>query len=156
MVLIKLAFVDKLFGYHSMRRTLKEAEVNIAIRWYLGYGIEEKLPHFSDFSKTYTRKFSQLIDIKNKKGKVVRQDTIFAVIFDQVLQIAMDKNYIYPQHIYMDSTHIKAHANKKKVSRHKVQEERREYQDQLDNEIDEVCATNGYRRPKEIELKKKK
>ncbi len=29
-VLIKLAIVDKLFGYHSMRRTLKEAEVYVA------------------------------------------------------------------------------------------------------------------------------
>ena len=146
-VLIKLAFIDKLFGYHSMRRTLQEAQVNVAIRWYLGYGIEEKLPHFSDFSKTYTRKFSQRIDIKNKQGKIVRQDTIFAVIFDQVLQIAMDKNYLQPQHVYMDSTHIKAHANKKKVSRHVVQEERKEYQDQLDEEIDRACAIHGYNQP---------
>lgn len=68
-VLIKLAIVDKLFGYHSMRRTLKEAEVNLAIRWYFLYGIEEKLPHFSGFSKTYSCKFSQLIDITNKKEK---------------------------------------------------------------------------------------
>ena len=154
-VLIKLAFIDKLFGYHSMRRTLQEAQVNVAIRWYLGYGIEEKLPHFSDFSKTYTRKFSQRIDIKNKQGKIVRQDTIFAVIFDQVLQIAMDKNYLQPQHVYMDSTHIKAHANKKKVSRHVVQEERKEYQDQLDEEIDRACAIHGYNQPKPMVLKEK-
>ncbi len=142
-VLIKLAIVDKLFGYHSMRRTLREAEVNLAIRWYLGYGIEEKLPHFSDFSKTYSRKFSKLVDIKNKKGEVVRQDTIFAVIFDEVLKIAMNKNFLYPEHIYMDSTHIKAHANKKKVSKHIVQEERKNYQDELDSEINALCLKEG-------------
>lgn len=154
-VLIKLAIVDKLFGYHSMRRTLKEAEVNLAIRWYLRYGIEEKLPHFSDFSKTYSRKFSQLIDITNKKREVIRQDTISAVIFDEVLKIAMNKNFLYPEHIYMDSTHIKAHANKKKVSKHIVQEERKNYQDELDAEIDSICSRNGYNTPKPLETKEK-
>lgn len=45
-----------------MRRTCAEAQVNLAIKWFLGYGLEEKTPHFSDFSKTYTRKFSKEIE----------------------------------------------------------------------------------------------
>ncbi len=29
---------------------MKEVEVSLAYRWFLGLGINEKVPHFSDFS----------------------------------------------------------------------------------------------------------
>ena len=98
-VLIKLAFIDKLYGFHSMRRTCAEAQVNLAIKWFLGYGLEEKTPHFSDFSKTYTRKFSKEIEIKDDKGNIIEKKSIFAVLFDEVIEQAMKRSYIYPGHI---------------------------------------------------------
>jgi transposase len=56
-VLIKINIIQYTFGIRSMRQTLKEIEVNNAYRWYLGYGLTQKLPHFSTFSKNYTRRF---------------------------------------------------------------------------------------------------
>ena len=41
-----------------MRRTIEETKVNLAYRWFVGLSVEESVPHFSDFSKNYTRKFS--------------------------------------------------------------------------------------------------
>ena len=154
-VLIKLAFIDKLYGFHSMRRTCAEAQVNLAIKWFLGYGLEEKTPHFSDFSKTYTRKFSKEIEIKDDKGNIIEKKSIFAVLFDEVIEQAMKRSYIYPGHIYMDSTHIKANANKKKVTKQMVEETRKNYQEELNREIDEECERLGFRKPKEIQLGEK-
>ncbi len=54
-VLIKIIMIQYIFGIRSMRQTLKEIEVNNAYRWYLGYGMYEELPHFSTFSKNYSR-----------------------------------------------------------------------------------------------------
>lgn len=62
-VLFKLLFINHLYGYNSMRRTIEETKVNLAYRWFIGYGVEDPLPHFSDFSKNYTRKFSQTIEV---------------------------------------------------------------------------------------------
>lgn len=57
-VLFKLLFINHLYGYNSMRRTIEETKVNLAYRWFIGYGVEDPLPHFSDFSKNYTRKLA--------------------------------------------------------------------------------------------------
>lgn len=56
-VLIKLNIIQYVFGIRSMRQTIKEIEVNSAYRWYIGYGLTEKIPHFSTFSKNYERRF---------------------------------------------------------------------------------------------------
>jgi len=48
-VLIKIVMIHYIFGIKSMRQTIKEIEVNIAYRWYLGYGLNESIPYFSTF-----------------------------------------------------------------------------------------------------------
>jgi len=43
-ILFKMLFIGYLYGIRSERRLLEEVQVNIAYRWFLGYGIEDKLP----------------------------------------------------------------------------------------------------------------
>ena len=50
-LLIKLPMIQYLFGIISMRQTIKEIEVNIAYRWFLGLSLENPVPHFSTFGK---------------------------------------------------------------------------------------------------------
>ena len=56
-MLIKIPFIQYLYGIRSMRQTMKEIEVNVAYRWFLGLDITESVPHFSTFGKNYTRRF---------------------------------------------------------------------------------------------------
>lgn len=56
-VLIKIVMIQYLFGIPSMRQTIREIEVNIAYRWFIGYSFTEKIPHFSTFNKNYERRF---------------------------------------------------------------------------------------------------
>ena len=36
---------------------MKEIEVNVAYRWFLGLDMLDPIPHFSTFGKNYTRRF---------------------------------------------------------------------------------------------------
>ena len=56
-VLIKIVLIQYLFGIPSMRQTIREIEVNVAYRWFLGYSLTEKIHHFSTFNKNYERRF---------------------------------------------------------------------------------------------------
>ena len=56
-VLVKITFIQYIFGIPSMRKTIEEINVNFAYRWFLGYGIQETIPHFSTFGKNYSRRF---------------------------------------------------------------------------------------------------
>ena len=51
-MLIKIPFIQYLYGIRSMRQTIKEIEVNVAYRWFLGYLMNEPIPHFSTISYT--------------------------------------------------------------------------------------------------------
>ncbi|WP_148552221.1 transposase, partial [Enterocloster bolteae] len=46
-MLIKIPFIQYLYGIKSMRQTVKEIEVNVAYRWFLGLDMLDKVPHFS-------------------------------------------------------------------------------------------------------------
>ena len=48
-VLFKIVMIQYTFGIRSMRQTIKEFEVNLAYRWFLGYDMLEKIPHFTTF-----------------------------------------------------------------------------------------------------------
>ena len=56
-ILIKIPFIQYLYGIKSMRQTIKDIEVNMAYRWFLGLELYEEVPHFSTFGKNYTRRF---------------------------------------------------------------------------------------------------
>ena len=44
-----------LIGIVHDRKLMREAEVNIAIRWFIGYGLHEKLPHHSSLTRIRQR-----------------------------------------------------------------------------------------------------
>lgn len=50
-MLIKIPFIQYLYGIKSMRQTIKEIEVNVAYRWFLGLDMLDPVPHFSTFGK---------------------------------------------------------------------------------------------------------
>ena len=57
-VLIKIPFIQYLYGIKSMRQTIKDIEVNVAYRWFLGLEMYYPFPHFSVFVNKYTRRFN--------------------------------------------------------------------------------------------------
>ena len=120
-VLIKMTFLQYTFGIRSMRQTIKEIETNMAYRWFLGFGFHSEVPHFSTFGKNYIRRFA---------------DTdLFEQIFYRVLKEIMDKGLLSPEHVFVDSTHVKASANKRKFNKKTVRKETRAYEEKLQLEL---------------------
>ncbi|MED4179063.1 IS1182-like element ISBcl1 family transposase, partial [Shouchella clausii] len=128
-VLIKMVFIQYIFGIRSMRQTIKEIETNVAYRWFLGFGFEDKIPHFSTFGKNYVRRF--------------RDSDVFEQLFYRILKQAMDKGFVSPEVAFIDSTSIKANANKRKHRKKVVRTETRAYQNQLEEEINGERVKNG-------------
>lgn len=128
-VLIKIILIQYLFGIPSMRQTIREIEVNIAYRWFLGYSLTEKIPHFSTFNKNYERRF--------------KETDLFESIFKEILAIATKQGFVDSSNIYIDSTHIKASANKKKYTKVEVDVQAKHYQEKLEQEINEDRKIHG-------------
>ena len=128
-VLFKIVLVQYIFGIRSMRQTIKEIEVNMAYRWYLGYGMTERIPHFSTFGKNYVRRFAET--------------DIFEKIFERILLEAVKCKFVDASAVFIDATHIKANANKKKSINEVVQVEAKHYQKELLAEIETDRVKHG-------------
>lgn len=128
-VLFKILFIQYMFGIKSMRQTIREIEVNIAYRWFIGYDFYEKIPNYSTFSKNYERRF-------------VNTD-IFEKIFLNILNQINNQGLINKESIFIDSTHTKAYANKRKIEEVYVEESYNKYVDALHQEINEIRKEEG-------------
>ena len=56
--LFKIVLIQHLYGIRSMRQTIKEIEVNMAYRWFIGYPLNEQIPHFSTVSYNFKHRFN--------------------------------------------------------------------------------------------------
>lgn len=45
-VLFKMVLIQHLYGIPSLRRNADEVFLNVAYRWFLGYGLTDETPHF--------------------------------------------------------------------------------------------------------------
>lgn len=92
-----------------MRQTVKEIEVNVAYRWFLGLDMTDKVPHFSTFGKNYTRRF--------------KDTDLFEQIFTHILTEYYKFKLVDPTEIFVDATHVKARANSRKMQKRIAKEE---------------------------------
>lgn len=128
-VLFKMLFIGYLFGIRSERQLVKEVEVNIAYRWFLGFGLQDKVPSHSTFSKNRQRRFND--------------SAIHQQIFDQIVWQAIERKMVSGSVLYTDSTHLKASANKNKFEKKLVEHSTRDYLDALEAEVDADRKAHG-------------
>ena len=50
-VAVRLMLAGLLLGFVHDRRLMREAQVNLAIRWFIGYGLEDELPDHSSLTR---------------------------------------------------------------------------------------------------------
>ncbi len=127
--LIKIPLIQYLYGIKSMRQTIKEIEVNVAFRWFLGLEFYDKVPHFSTFGKNYSRRFEGT--------------DLFEQIFKHILEECYRFKLVDPTEVFVDATHVKARANNKKMQRRIAQQEALFYEEMLRKEIASDRAAHG-------------
>lgn len=127
--LIKIPFIQYLYGIKSMRQTIKEIEVNVAYRWFLGLELNEQVPHFTTFGKNYTRRF--------------KDTDLFEQIFQRILEDCYRFKLVDPTVVFVDATHVKARANNRKMQHRIAKQEALFYEGMLKKEINEDRAEHG-------------
>ncbi len=108
-MLIKIPVIQYLYSIRSMRQTIREIEVNVAYRWFLGLDMMDPVPHFSTFGKNYTRRF--------------KDTDLFGQIFSHILEQCMDAGLVDASHIFVYATHVKTCANSKKTQEQAAHDE---------------------------------
>ncbi len=140
-IMFKMLFIGYLFGIRSETRLVEDVKVNIAYRWFLGYGIEDKIPDASVIWQNRLRRFNGT--------DIPRQ------IFENILKQAIAHNLVDGKILYTDSTHLKANANKNKFVEDTVKVEAQEYIKELNAAINEDRAKHGKKPLKFDETPKK-
>lgn len=107
-VLFKMSLIQALYDIRSEERLVKEIHHNMAYRWFLGYGIKDKIPDHSTISHNRVVRFAN--------------STVYEQIFNKIVFMAMEADFIKGKIVYTDSTHIRANASNSKYEN--VEEER--------------------------------
>ena len=115
-----MVLIQNLYGLPSIRRTADEVSMNMAYRWFLGYGLNETTPHFSTISYNFRNRFT-----------TETIDKIFNWISDEIAEA----EYLKPEVVFIDGTHIKANDNTKKQVKEEIPVAAKRYADGLMREI---------------------
>ncbi|WAG68354.1 IS1182 family transposase [Clostridium sp. CF011] len=136
-ILFKMLFIGYLFGIKSERQLVKDIEVNVAYRWFLGLSLTDPIPDHSTISQNRRRRF---------KGT-----DVFQKIFDEVVFKAINLKMVTGKILYTDSTHLKANANKRKLVKIEVEKTPKEYVAELNKAVEEDRINHGKKPLKEKE-----
>jgi transposase len=140
-VIAKMLLLGFLYNIRSERQLMREVQVNLAYRWYLGYDLDEDIPDHSILSKA-RRRFG--LDF-------------FERLFEYTLGCCQQVGLVQGENVLMDSTVVQANASLDSVTtlRYKPVE----YWEQLERQAEPEgdfgpppadCVTSlGQKRPRE-------
>jgi transposase len=137
-VLFKMLFIGYLYGTRSERQLVRDIQVNVAYRWFLGFGLTDKIPDASTISQNRRRRFAE--------------STICQEIFDEMVLQAVRRKMVDGTTLYTDSTHLKANANKHKFELKDVQQSTRDYLDVLEEDVTKDRDAHGKKPLKQKEV----
>ena len=127
-VLFKIVLIQHLYGIPSLRQTIRDIDMNMAYRWFLGYNFSETIPHFATVSYAFCQRYD---------SEIVEE------VFRWVLYEAEKAGYLSPEVVFVDATHVKASANLKKHCKKAIPAAVRIYDEQLREEINADREAHG-------------
>ena len=92
---LRLMLAGFLLGFVQDRRLMRGAQVNLAIRWFAGFGLTERLPDHSSLTR-----------IRQRWG-----EEQFRAIFTRVVQNCQHKGLVAGDVIHMDASLIRANVS---------------------------------------------
>ena len=128
-ILFKIYFLNIILGNNSIRKTCRDIQTDVALRWFLGLSFSEPVPNYSDWSQNYIRRY-QNTDVCDK-------------IFLHIIEELEKSRLLDTSCIFADSTHQKASANKNKSHTAMVEKVKKYSDDELLEAINEERKKNG-------------
>jgi transposase len=99
-LMIRMLIVGYVFGIRSERALCRDAQVNLAHRWFCGLSIEDKIPDHSAFSRARNERF--------------RDSDIFRRVFEHVVETCIAAGLVGGEGFAVDASLIVADANKQR------------------------------------------
>lgn len=98
-VFFKLQLIMYFEGIRSERDLMEQVKVNLAYRWYIGYDLDEAVPHHSSLTR-----------IRDRLGLPV-----FEWFFEQIVNLCIDAGLVWGEEIYFDGTTTRANASRESL-----------------------------------------
>lgn len=144
-VLVKYLLVGFLYGIPSERQIEQRIQTDVALRWYLGLDLFDRVPDHSTISQLRRRKPSF--------RKVFRR------LFEEVVRQCIAAGLVSGRLAVTDSTHVKANASQASEELVEMPEEPGTYWERLDlyeeEGLEELKCRTGKRRKKRTKQIKK-
>jgi transposase len=136
-VVAKLLLLGYFYNIDSERQLMRNVQVNLAYRWYLGYDLDEEIPDHSILSKA-RRRFGA---------------AFFEQLFEFTLGRCQDAGLVAGQNVLIDSTIVQANASLDSLStlRYRPAEYWEQLEQRAEPEIDSQDSDRhlGQKRPRQ-------
>jgi transposase len=126
-VAVRLMLAGLLVGIVHDRKLMREAAVNIAIRWFVGYGLHEKLPHHSSLTR-----------IRQRWG-----EERFRRIFKRTVAACLKAKIATGEVVHIDASLIRANVSWDSLVERHVTEVRSENESEQQGQADETGRPRG-------------
>ena len=126
-VAVRLMLAGFLLGIVHDRRLLREAQVNLAIRWFCGYGLHEALPDHSSLTR-----------IRQRWGA-----ERFRRIFERTVRACVDAKIAKGEVVHVDASLIRADVSWESLAVRHVEAVSRENETPEDDEAEKVSRKTG-------------
>lgn len=118
--LIKAMLIGYLFGITSERRLMREIQVNLSYRRFLGLDLEAEVWHPTTFTKNRNQRF--------KESEIVRW------LFDHVVAGAVAQGLVKAHHVSQDGTLVRANCSFKSIEPIVVPQSPKQYRQRVAKE----------------------
>jgi transposase len=133
-VALRLMIAGLFQGIAHDRKLMREAQVNIAIRWFAGYKLDQKLPSHSSLTRIRQRWGAEL----------------FKKIFERVVKVCVERGLVDGKTIHVDATLIRADASWESLTTEYIEEVI------CENNCDDIKEEKKKKNPGSPNKKKKK
>jgi transposase len=99
-LMIRMLIIGYVFAIRSERQICREAQVNLAYRWFCDLGLEDAIPDASAFSRARNERF--------------RESDIFRRVFERVVGSCIEAGLVGGEGFAVDASLIEADANRQR------------------------------------------
>jgi transposase len=118
--LLKAMLIGYLFGITSERRLLREIQVNLSYRRFLGLDLESEAWHATTFTKNRNQRF--------------KESDLFRWLFDHVVAGAVAKGLVTGHHVSQDGTLVRANCSFRSIEPIAVTSSPKQYRERVAKE----------------------
>jgi transposase len=126
-VAVRLMLAGLLTGIVHDRKLMREAQVNIAIRWFIGYGLHESLPHHSSLTR-----------IRQRWG-----EERFRKIFKRTVEACLKAKIATAEIVHIDASLIRANVSWDSLAERHVEDVLNENQTEEEAEVKRKGRQSG-------------